>query len=89
MRETFKQLMTEYGPFAVAVYFTIFFAVLLGTWAAIHLGWQPQSATGSVGALGAAYVVTKLTQPVRIAVTLVLTPLVAKVYQRVTRQRVA
>lgn len=83
MRKTLKQIATEYGGVAVVVYLSIFTVVLLGAWAAIHLGWKPQSAGGSVGSFTAAYIATKLTQPLRIAATLALTPVVAKVYERI------
>jgi hypothetical protein len=83
VRKKIGELLTEYGPVAAVVYFTIFFAVLFGFWAGIRLGWRPASAAGSVGALGAAYVATKLTQPLRILATVALTPLVARVYERV------
>ena len=82
MRKTFKHLLTEYGAVAVVVYFAIFFAVLGGFWVAIRTGWRPESAAGTVGAFTAAYIATKLTQPLRIAATLLLTPLVAKAYER-------
>ena len=36
MRKTFKELLAEYGAVAVVVYFTIFFAVWIGAWAAIQ-----------------------------------------------------
>jgi uncharacterized protein FAM210 len=93
MRKTFKDLLTEYGAVAVIVYFTIFFAVWIGAWAAIQRGVDLRalaarvglSANGfvaSVGAWGAAYLFTKLLQPVRIGVTLLLTPFVARLYER-------
>ena len=84
MRRTFKSILAEYGGVALAVYLTIFFAVLGGFWIAINMGWRPASAAGNVGTFTAAYLATKLTQPLRIAATLALTPLVAKVYERVT-----
>jgi hypothetical protein len=84
VRKTFKHLMTEYGTVAVIVYFTIFFAVLFGFWAAIRFGWSTRGAAAGVGTFTAAYIATKLTQPLRIAATLALTPIVAKVYERVT-----
>ncbi|MBC7788819.1 MAG: hypothetical protein H7Z74_02635 [Anaerolineae bacterium] len=80
-------MFAKYGPVAAAVYFTIFFAVLSGFWAAIHFGWRPGSSGGEVGAFTAAYIATKVTQPLRIAATLALTPLVAKAYDRVTGRR--
>jgi hypothetical protein len=82
VRRTLKEIATEYGAVAVVVYLAIFAAVLLGSWAAIHFGWRPQSVRGGVGTFAAAYIATKLTQPLRIAATLALTPLVAKAYER-------
>ncbi|HEV7587241.1 MAG TPA: hypothetical protein VGO40_03845 [Longimicrobium sp.] len=82
MRRTLKQIAAEYGAVAVVVYLAIFAAVLLGSWAAIRLGWKPGSAGGGLGSFAAAYIATKLTQPLRIAATLALTPLAAKAYER-------
>lgn len=84
MRKTLKNILAEYGTIALVVYLTIFTVVLLGFWSAIHLGWQPASLTANVGGFTAAYLATKLTQPVRIASTLAITPLVAKVYGRLS-----
>ena len=84
MRKTAQNLFAEYGAVAVVVYFTIFFVVLFGFWAAFHFGWHPSSAAGTVGVWTAAYIATKLTQPVRIIATLAITPFVAKLYERVT-----
>ncbi len=93
MRKTFKELLAEYGVVAVIVYFMIFFAVWIGAWAAIQRGVDLRalaarvglSSTGFVANLGAwaaAYIFTKLLQPVRIGVTLLLTPFVARLYER-------
>ena len=82
MRRTLKQIAAEYGTVAVVVYLTIFTVVLLGAWAAISLGWKPKSVGGGVGSFTAAYIATKIVQPFRIAATLALTPIVAKVYER-------
>ena len=87
MRKTLKHVLTEYGAVAVVVYLVIFVAVLGGFWVAIRAGWRPESAAGSVGAFTAAYIATKLTQPLRIAATLFLTPLVAKGYERIRSRR--
>jgi len=84
VKKTVQKLLAEYGAVAVVVYFVIFFAVLGGFWLAIRFGWKPSSTAGSVGAFAAAYIATKITQPIRIAATLVLTPFVARVYERVT-----
>jgi hypothetical protein len=82
VRKTAQRLLAEYGVAAVIVYFTIFFAVLFGAWALIRAGWQPSSAAGGVGTFTAAYLVTKVAQPLRIAATIALTPLVARAWDR-------
>lgn len=84
MRKTYQRIMAEYGTVAVVVYFSIFFLVLFSAWTAIHFGWQPQSVVGNVGSFTAAYLATKVTQPLRIASTLVLTPVIARGYERFT-----
>lgn len=88
MRKTFNRILTEYGPVAVVVYFVIFFAVLGGFWLAIKTGWRTSSAVGNAGAFTAAYLATKLTQPLRIGATLLLTPFVAKLYERMSGRAV-
>ena len=93
MRKTFQNLMTEYGAIAVIVYFTIFFATLIGSWAAIErgvnlaalaarFGLSSNRFVSNLGAWTAAYIFTKLLQPVRIGLTVVLTPILAKMYER-------
>ena len=83
MRRTFQTLLAEYGAVFVIVYFTIFFAVLGAFWVGITTGWRPASAAGSAGAFTAAYLATKVTQPLRIAASVALTPLVARAYEKV------
>ena len=77
-----KKLVSEYGPVALGTYLAIFALVLGGFAVAISLGLHVQSAAGTAGVLGAAWVAAKVTQPLRIAATLVLTPIVAKVLSR-------
>ena len=82
MRRSLKDLLAEYGTVALVVYFTIFFLTLAGFWIAIRAGYRPQSVTGSAGTAAAAYIATKLTQPLRILGTVALTPLVAKLWEK-------
>jgi hypothetical protein len=84
VRKKLTEILAEYGPVAVVVYFGIFFTVLFGIWAAIVLGWKPESMSANMGSFAAAYLATKVTQPFRIASTLALTPVVARVYTRVS-----
>lgn len=67
---------------AVVVYLAIFFAVFIGSWFGIRLGWAPSGIAGNAGAWTAAYLFTKLTQPLRIAATVVLTTFVGKLWKR-------
>jgi hypothetical protein len=83
MREKMKALLAEYGQVALVTYFTLFILTLAGFAVAIKLGFEVESAEGTAGVLGAAWVATKLTQPIRILVTVALTPIVAAVVKKV------
>jgi hypothetical protein len=87
VKKNFQALLAEYGAVFVVVYFAIFFAVLGAFWVGISTGWRPASAVGNVGAFTAAYLATKVTQPIRIAASVALTPLVARLYEKVTGKR--
>ncbi len=82
MRKTLKKILAEYGAIAVVIYLTVFFAVFVGAYFAISLGWAPESVAGTAGAWTAAYIVTKITQPLRIAGTIVLTTFLGKLWDR-------
>lgn len=73
-------LIAEYGKFVIPLYFGIFFLTWTGFAFAIQNGFEVESATAGVGTWAAAYVATKLTQPIRIGATLILTPLVARLF---------
>jgi hypothetical protein len=86
-REKLKALLSEYGRVAVYTYLGLFVLVLAGFTLAIAWGVDIETTHGGAGALGAAYLATKATQPLRIAATLGLTPLVAAGLKRVTAWR--
>ncbi len=91
--ERMKGLVAEYGMVALGVYWGIFF-LSIGTFTLLlrmgiqasdvvaRLGMQMEGTAGTAGTLGVAYVATKLIQPVRIALTFVLTPVVGKLLHR-------
>ena len=66
VRRTINKLLAEWGGIAVVVYFVLFFGVLGGFWVAIVSGFYVSSSFGKAGAFTAAYIATKLTQPLRI-----------------------
>jgi hypothetical protein len=88
-----KGLIAEYGMVALGVYWAIFFVSIGLFWVLLRmgiqasdvlsrLGLQMEGTAGTAGTLGVAYVATKLLQPVRIALTFVLTPVVGKLLHR-------
>lgn len=81
-RDKLKALLQEYGRVALWTYFVIFALVLAGFAIAISAGFQPSSATGGAGLLLSAWLATKLTQPFRIAGTLVATPVIAALLKK-------
>lgn len=82
MKKTMKEILAEYGAIAVVVYLLIFTVVLTGSYFAIRFGWTTKSAAGNAGIWTAAYIVTKLTQPLRIAATVVLSALIGRLWDR-------
>ncbi len=82
MRKTLKNILAEYGAIAVFIYLTLFAIVFVGAYFAIRLGWNPSSSAGNAGAWTAAYIVTKITQPLRIGATVLMTTFVGKMLDR-------
>ena len=81
MRKTLKNILAEYGMIAVVVYLTLFTVVFVGSYFAIRLGWTPGSVAGEAGAWTAAYLVTKVAQPLRIAATVLITTFLGKFWE--------
>lgn len=81
MRKTLKNVLAEYGAIAVVVYLALFALVLVGSYLAIRAGWTPGSVAGEAGAWTAAYIVTKIAQPLRIAATVLITTFVGKLWE--------
>ena len=81
-REKLKKLLEVYGRVALVVYFAIFLATLAGFAIAISFGLELDSAKSGAGLLMASWLATKLTQPLRIAGTLALTPIVASMMNK-------
>lgn len=82
LKARYGETLERFGSVALGTYLTIFALTLVGFWVAIRMGFEPEGVTAGAGTVGAAYVATKLTQPLRIGATIVLTPLVAAVLAR-------
>jgi phosphate/sulfate permease len=83
LTQRLKTMFETYGTLAIVVYLVIYALTWAGFAAAGFIGvGHSETATGTAGIIGAAWVAAKLTQPIRIGATLVLTPVVAKVRAR-------
>jgi hypothetical protein len=87
VRDRVKQFFAEYGAAGVVVYLVIHVSVFLGLWAAIEAGWRPVGAAANAGAVVSAYAITSLTKVPRFAVTVLVTPFVVRLWERVTGRR--
>jgi hypothetical protein len=86
LKQRFKTLIAESGAIVLWVYFGIFGLVLVSTAMALEMGVKLDGVAGAAGIWGAAYLFTKLTQPLRIAATLAITPAVATLLRRFRKQ---
>jgi hypothetical protein len=77
-----KGLFEKYGQLALVIYFVLFALVFAGFAVAISAGFHVRSTAAGVGLVGSAWLATKLTQPIRIAATLALVPLVARLRRK-------
>lgn len=89
VKKRLQDLIATYGAIGLVVYLTstclVYFAFLF----AIQFGFKPSGVVANGGVWVAAYIGAKVTQPFRIIGTVAVTPLVAKVYERITGRRVA
>jgi hypothetical protein len=82
LKQRLSALFEEYGRIAIITYFTLSILTIIGFSVAIWTGLKPSSETGVIGVIIAGWVLGKATLPIRIFVTLGLTPVVAFVVRR-------
>ena len=82
LKTRYAGLVAEYGMVALGTWFALAALTFGGFVIAIRMGIEVEGAAESAGTFGAAYVALQVTKPIRIAATLVLTPLVATVLRR-------
>lgn len=87
LKERLEALLENYGRVALYTYLTLSLLSIAGFSLAIGIGAEPSSATGVIGVIIAGWAAAKVTLPIRILLTLAVTPAVAVVLGR--RQRVA
>jgi hypothetical protein len=82
LKQRLSTLFEEYGRVAIITYFSLSLLAIIGFSVAIWIGAEPSSATGVLGVLFAGWGLAKVTMPLRILITLGLTPLIAMVVRR-------
>ncbi len=83
LKQRLSALFDEYGRIAIITYFTLSILTIIGFSVAIWTGVKPSTETGVIGVIIAGWGAAKLTLPIRILITLGLTPVVALVVRRV------
>jgi len=83
LKQRLSDLFAEYGKIAIATYFVLSILTIIGFSVAFAIGAAPSTATGVIGVIGAGWLAAKATLPIRILITLALTPAVAFVVNRV------
>ncbi len=82
--QSFKRVIAEYGVVALVIHYVVFAIVIISAYLAMNAGWQPSGRMSGAGTWAAAYVVAKITQPVRLILTVALAPLAARLYTRLS-----
>jgi len=87
LKARYETLLIEFGWTAVAVHYTVFFATWFGFWLAIKNGMALEGAAADAGTVGGSCAMTQATKPVRIPITLVVTPFVVGLWHRLRGTR--
>lgn len=82
LKQRLSALFEEYGRIAIITYFTLSILTIIGFSIAIWTGVKPSSESGVLGVIIAGWALGKATLPIRILITLGLTPVVAFVVRR-------
>ena len=77
LKQRLAKLVDRYGRIALITYFALSILTIAGFSVAFGVGAAPSTATGVIGVIGAGWVAAKATLPLRILVTLGVTPVLA------------
>lgn len=86
-KERLRRLVREYGSLALGVFIVLWVGTLGTIYTAVKMGWSPDSTAGQTGTFAIAYVFFRFTLPFRIGATVVLTPLVARILEKLGLRR--
>src|ERR1051325_7543556 len=82
LKQRLTALFEEYGKIAIITYFTLSGLAIIGFSVAIWIGAEPSSATGVLGVLFPGRALAKGTMPVRVLITLAVTPVIGTLVRR-------
>ena len=82
LKERLKAHFAEYGTIALYTYIALSILTIAGFSIAIGAGIEPSSASGVLGVIGAAWLAAKATMPIRILITLGITPVIATIVNK-------
>jgi len=85
LKARLKEQFDEYGKIAIITYLSLSFLAIIGFSVAIGMGVEPSDATGVLGVIFAGWIAAKATMPIRILITLGLTPAIAALVVRKKR----
>ena len=89
LKERLAELFSEYGRIAFWTYLTLSVLAIIGFSIAVGLGYKPTTSTGVIGVIITGWVLAKATLPIRILITLGITPMIAHVVNRHDRKTAA
>ena len=82
LKERLSAHFADYGRIAVITYLVLSLLTIAAFSIAIGIGAEPSTATGFFGVIAAGWLTAKATMPIRILITLGITPPIAAVVRR-------
>ena len=82
IKDRFEQIKKEYGKVAFVTYMVLWASVLVAYAVAIKNGVEMEGVSSTGGILVGAWVAAKVSQPIRIVLTIILTPVIASFFRR-------
>ena len=89
MESKVKEILEKYGRLAIVIYLSTFVLTFTGVFCLIQMGMKDSvvdffesylgEGNGAAGTIALAYAITKITQPLRIALTVLLIPIFGRV----------
>ncbi len=83
LKERLKATIKDYPQVAIFTYLALSAIAIIGFSIAIGVGVEPSTATGVLGVIGAGWLAAKVTVPLRILITLAITPPLAALFRRI------